>query len=133
MKTYLIMNNSIISVETDTLTLEVNRMPFINKQDSTIAQDVNLSERIKNLCFTYVKTKLLTKGKLQDFYATRLRGLQFNLTETSENDLQQHYVSPKHWYFKNRTNNEYRDQNNMNCNATHQQTTQQLLNKDWTT
>lgn len=128
MKTYLkmpmILNNSLISVRPDTMTLELNRMPFINKQDSTITQDVqNLSEKIKTLSFNYVKTKLSTKGKPREYYATRLKGLQFNLTETSENDLQLHYVSPKHWYFKNRTNKEFKEQNNTNSNMTHPPTT----------
>ena len=98
-----------------TMTLEMNRVAFQNKTNSTLAVDVqNLSEKTKNLCYTYVKTKLSTKGKLHKYYATRLRGLQFNSTETSETDLAQHYVLPEHWYFKSRTNRDYNEQNNTN-------------------
>jgi hypothetical protein len=55
-------------------------MPFYNKQDSTIATDVqNLSEKINNLCSIYAKTRLLTKGKQHDYYATPAGiAIQFN-------------------------------------------------------
>lgn len=47
-----------------------DRTPFLTRVETTLIQDiVSLSERTRNWCFTYVKTKHLTKVKQQDFYA----------------------------------------------------------------
>lgn len=51
-------------------------------------------EKIKNLSYTFAKTWLLTKGKLHDFYAQNLRGLLYNLPETSQRDLKLYYLRP---------------------------------------
>lgn len=119
-----VMNNSLISVQTNTMCLELNRMQFPIKEDSPLQQDVrNLSERTKILCFNYVKQKLLTKEKLREYYAVHLKGLQYSSTDTLASDLKQHYQSPKHWYFRNQQNRDSSEPRRTTSNKTLEPTT----------
>ncbi|CAH0724854.1 unnamed protein product, partial [Brenthis ino] len=92
------------------LCLEMNRILFKTETEGELTKNIQrLHEKIKNLCFSFVKAKLLTKEKQQNYYAEQLKVLPFNLAETLTNDSKPLYQYQKHWYFRSPKNKDFRE------------------------